>query len=703
MVMRNKKGFTLVEILAVLVVLLVIVLIAVNIINSRIKEAKKNSVEVNANNYIKAVNGVAALSQNIGEDMESGTYQVRDLNKSDIKLSGDKPRKGFLVLSNYEVTYGCLMYEDYSAIITGGKTSQVEKMNCNNFKLNAEFAYKGSEETFTVSVSGTYKIEVWGAQGGNAFSDYKGGYGGYSVGYIDLKKDDKLYINVGGQGESDCVSSNCNGGYNGGGNGIPYTGDQNNHVSGGGGATSIAFSSGLLSTLSSQTDKILIVGGAGGGAYYHTNGASYSANGGNAGGYVGVSQCNSNTSYTCAGSGNQSSGGSAGSSGAAGSFGKGGSSTTYSSGGGAGFYGGGSAHHIGTGGGSGYIGNSKLFNAAMYCYNCTTSNVSTTKTISVTCAEDDPTPKCAKKGSGYIKITYNPVIELTNNVTEFSFTNGEQVLNISETGTYKLEVWGAQGGSANGYTGGYGAYSVGEINLTKGTKLYINVGGQGTGSKATEDIAGGYNGGGKGRSAACNNDSNRWGASGGGATSIAKVSGKLKDLDETKNKNDILIVAGGGGGAFNTVNWYFGDGGSGGGINGGSGYSYRTDTGFMAYPTGGSQTTGGTGGTNYSQESIIPIMNGGFGYAGKSPEWETCVNGGGGGGGFYGGGAGLDASGAGGSGYIANLTNAAMYCYNCTENTNPSTYTYKINQAVVDPTPQKAKTGNGYAIITKMN
>ena len=95
-------------------------------------------------------------------------------------------------------------------------------------------------------------------------------------------------------------------------------------------------------------------------------------------------------------------------------------------------------------------------------------------------------------------------------------------------------------------------------------------------------------------------------------------------------------------------------------------------------------------------------MNGGLGYAGKSPEWETCVNGGGGGGGFYGGGAGHDASGAGGSGYIADLTNAAMYCYNCTENTNPSTYTYKINQAVADPTPQKAKIGNGYAIITKI-
>ena len=322
------------------------------------------------------------------------------------------------------------MYEDYSAIITGGKTSEVEKMNCNNFKLNGEFAYKGSEEVFTVALSGTYKIEVWGAQGGNAFSDYKGGYGGYSVGYIDLKKDDKLYINVGGQGESDCVSSNCNGGYNGGGNGIAYTGDQNNHVSGGGGATSIAFSSGLLSTLSSQTDKILIVGGAGGGAYYHINGASYSANGGNAGGYVGVSQCNGNTSYTCAGSGNQSSGGSAGSSGAAGSFGKGGSSTTYSSGGGAGFYGGGSAHHIGTGGGSGYIGNPSLFNRKMYCYNCAPSIAYSTETESVTCAEETPTEKCAKKGNGYAKITYISASE-PNRSTKALYSLGDEVTNIT--------------------------------------------------------------------------------------------------------------------------------------------------------------------------------------------------------------------------------------------------------------------------------
>ena len=128
---KSNKGFTLVELLAVLVVLIIVVLIAVNVINARVKEANKNTVEVNANNYVRAVNGVAALSQNIGEDMESGTYQVRDLNKKEIKINGEKPRRGYLVLSNYEVESGCLMYDSYSAIISNGKTTEISKSSCN--------------------------------------------------------------------------------------------------------------------------------------------------------------------------------------------------------------------------------------------------------------------------------------------------------------------------------------------------------------------------------------------------------------------------------------------------------------------------------------------------------------------------------------------------------------------------------------------
>ena len=76
-------------------------------------------------------------------------------------------------------------------------------------------------------------------------------------------------------------------------------------------------------------------------------------------------------------------------------------------GGGSGFYGGASGDSGACygGGGSSYIGNSLLSDKAMYCYNCTASNDTNTKTISTTCNETTSTANCAKKGNGYAKIT----------------------------------------------------------------------------------------------------------------------------------------------------------------------------------------------------------------------------------------------------------------------------------------------------------
>ena len=66
-------------------------------------------------------------------------------------------------------------------------------------------------------------------------------------------------------------------------------------------------------------------------------------------------------------------------------------------------------------------------------------------------------------------------------VWNFGYTGGEQTFNVSCPGTYKIETWGAQGGSYSGSCrGGYGAYSVGNVYLTS-SKLYVNIGGTGKG------------------------------------------------------------------------------------------------------------------------------------------------------------------------------------------------------------------------------
>ncbi len=252
--------------------------------------------------------------------------------------------------------------------------------------------------TFTAPISGTYKLEAWGAQGGGA----NGGYGGYSAGKINLKNDDVLYVYVGGQGASVNKTKNV-GGYNGGG----FSGNFSDaHSYGGGGATHFADTSGLLKNLSNKIDNIIMVAGGGGGTT-----SNLTTIGGAGGGYVGgrgTSSSNFNNSTYLPGGGTQTGAGFAyEGSVRQGIFGAGIQSYTsgWGGGGGAGLYGGSNGFGTTGAGGSSYIGNTLLINKMMYCYNCTESNDESTKTVSTTCHSETPTENCAKEGNGYAKIT----------------------------------------------------------------------------------------------------------------------------------------------------------------------------------------------------------------------------------------------------------------------------------------------------------
>ena len=312
--------------------------------------------------------------------------------------------------TNGTTYYGCVKLTD--------KVGNTSYIRSGGIKYVPSTTYTNSgEQIYTIPSTGIYKLEVWGAQGGQ-YSTYTPGYGAYSVGYANLIKDTKLYIVNGGSGI--LASANAtftNGGYNGGG--------QANYGAGtGGGATHIAKVSGLLSTLSSQTGNILIVAGGGGGT------GVYNANevGGSGGGITGVSGGHNSSSWAGGGGGGtQAGGGSLGSGnvqgtvGTFGSGGKGGYESEFaqgSGGGGGGYYGGagGSARNGGGGGGSGYIGNSLLTNKYMYCYNCTTSNDVNTKTYTTTNVSATPTADYAKSGSGAARITFTATsIKLTYN------------------------------------------------------------------------------------------------------------------------------------------------------------------------------------------------------------------------------------------------------------------------------------------------
>ena len=158
-----------------------------------------------------------------------------------------------------------------------------------------DFAYTGGEQSWTLYPHCSYQLEVWGAQGGGP-SGYRGGYGGYATGITSPNTYSTLYINVGGAGQgSDDREATLTGGYNGGGNVVPWP---VNHVYGsGGGATHIATVTGVLSSLSGykstagdhSSNEILIVAGGGGGGRNQANHADSArwGEGGSGGGYIG--------------------------------------------------------------------------------------------------------------------------------------------------------------------------------------------------------------------------------------------------------------------------------------------------------------------------------------------------------------------------------------------------------------------------------
>ena len=274
-----------------------------------------------------------------------------------------------------------------------------------------DLAYTGGAQTFTVPATGVYKLEAWGAQGGSNtyYGSFPGGYGGYSMGVLDLVKGDTLYVYVGGKGlDSPGTASarRVSGGYNGGADGWAS----------GGGATHVSLDNGLLESLSSHaTDgRILIVAAGGGG--------SAVGRGGDGGGYVGKDGTSA-AGYTVHGYGGTQTAGGAGAAGAGnGSFGGGGiSANTASGGGGAGYYGGGGGKDPGPwsaigpgGGGSGYIGSPLLqtmydYEKHMACYECSGTLLSedtNTKTIKALGYSAEPTSDYAKSGNGHVRLTF---------------------------------------------------------------------------------------------------------------------------------------------------------------------------------------------------------------------------------------------------------------------------------------------------------
>lgn len=426
-----------------------------------------------------------------------------------------------------------------------------------------QFGYTGARQTFKAPVDGYYHFDVHGAQGGTSQKGGSGGRGAYAKADVYLRKDEVVYLYVGGMG------TNPNGGYNGGGKAAPGAG-------GGGGMSTVSLSANSAAAPSNyvtsggeylcngaacmQTGRhkpslcpynhrcsgcrgchtcrdygyykpanspwnasagYIIVAGGGGGAG--------PANGGNAGlnGSVGGERFGHPGQ-----GGTQSSGGAGGANyGLSGAAGLGGSNTCTNlrsggGGGGAGWFGGGAGGNdysrfkdIDDSGGGG--GSSAFFNSTVNGNQRVTNS-------SVTVS--------SRTNHGFIQITWN--IDTTYTTYEPTITgsltydkNAAEVIptefkphifTAPMDGYYSFHLYGSAGGGAGKpgtnqpSRGGKGGYAAGQILLTKGQQVLVTCGGQGSNADSVgASRSGGYNGGGNA------NTGNVGGWGGGGATDVA--------------------------------------------------------------------------------------------------------------------------------------------------------------------------------------
>ena len=119
---EKNKGFTLVELLAVIVILALIALIATPIILNVINDAKKQAAKDSAYGYMDAVEKYIVSSELEGKSINDGTYRVEDLNKK-ISVKGSTPDNGNIEIKNKEVKRYDIGIDGY--VVSNGKVGKV--------------------------------------------------------------------------------------------------------------------------------------------------------------------------------------------------------------------------------------------------------------------------------------------------------------------------------------------------------------------------------------------------------------------------------------------------------------------------------------------------------------------------------------------------------------------------------------------------
>ncbi len=260
-----KKGFTLVELLAVIVIVsLLALLILPNIMN------QINSQRVEVDNLTKELISVATEQY---MDMKSNDFKYKDKDVYCITLQSLVDSKllqdPIMDSNNEEIELSSFVEVNVSYGESPNPNFDIEIMTeCTGYiapeiVVGTEYDFNSTTDyqIFVAQEKGYYKLEAWGSASATRHDNLHAS-GSYTSGNIYLAKDEKIYIYTGNSQ-----------GYNGGGLGGYVTSPEQNTTTrigvNGGGATDFRLVSGSWNDSDSLSSRIMVAAGAGGLAGYN--------------------------------------------------------------------------------------------------------------------------------------------------------------------------------------------------------------------------------------------------------------------------------------------------------------------------------------------------------------------------------------------------------------------------------------------------
>ena len=120
----KKKGFTLVELLAIIVILGIIMSIATPIIIKIINDSKKETYKLSMSGYVRAVEEQIAVNKAKGKITKNGNYNIKNF---EVGYSGRIADKGSFSINNELVNSAQLCFDTYLVKYDGKEVTLTEK------------------------------------------------------------------------------------------------------------------------------------------------------------------------------------------------------------------------------------------------------------------------------------------------------------------------------------------------------------------------------------------------------------------------------------------------------------------------------------------------------------------------------------------------------------------------------------------------